>query len=279
MSQHQVIESSIEINHMRSAYRELVESGKLWKLREIHVVRPKLGRSYDGYPTDREFLPATMAHPGHILQMTRAVLREILPSDQLFRINLVDCGFDRECVRAAPKNALVISLNKPNNPLPELNPNLTIIDYTHLNKSPIERKTNIAPSKISTSSKLKDFSPAYILNGFGPHIWHAEINPQYPQWVQFEFSSPEKFSILSVRAQADKKAFPRRAPKHFIFQASHDGKNWHDLLEVKDAGFSSEKVWNNFSFKNETEYTFYRIYILANGGDPSLLTIQQISLN
>jgi F5/8 type C domain len=277
MSQHQVIESSIEINHMRSAYRELVESGKLWKLREIHVVRPELDRSYDGRPIDREFLPATMAHPGHILQMTRAVLREILPSEQLYKINLVDCGFDRECVHMAPTNALVISQSKFGTPLPELHNNHALIDYSLLNKKPNLIKSYRAPN-ISVSSQHRDYSSAYLLGTLGPN-WSAEWAPKYPQWLQFEFSSPEKISLLSIRAQAGKKAFSKRAPKHFIFQASHDGKSWADLIEVKDAGFSSEIAWKNFPFKNETEYTFYRIYILANGGDPSMLTIQQIGLN
>lgn len=50
-------------------------------------------------------------------------------------------------------------------------------------------------------------------------------------------------------------------------------------MEVKDAGFTFEKAWRNFPFENDKEYTFYRIYITANGGDPALLTIQQIALN
>ena len=85
--------------------------------------------------------------------------------------------------------------------------------------------------------------------------------------------------MLSVRAQAGKRVFPKRAPKHFIFQGSDDAKIWSDLLEVKDASFTSEKAWVTFKFENDKEYIIYRIYILANGGDPSLLTIQQIALN
>ena len=81
--------------------------------------------------------------------------------------------------------------------------------------------------------------------------------------------------MLSVRAQAGKKAFPERAPKEFIFQASHDRKRWTNLLEVKNAGFTSQKVWRTFPFENDKEFSFYRIYILENGGDPSLLTIQK----
>ena len=129
MSQRQIIESSIEINHMRAAYHEVIESGEFWNLKEVHVTRPKLDRSYNGHLNDREFLPATMANPGHILQITRAVLREILPLDQLFKVNLVDCGFDRKCTQTAPKNALIISQSKFGTPLPELHPNHVILIF------------------------------------------------------------------------------------------------------------------------------------------------------
>lgn len=136
LSLHQVIESSVEVNYMRAAYREMVESGKFWKSKEIHVVRPAVGRSYDGRPTDREFLPATMANPEHILQMTHAILREILSSDQLQQVNLVDCRFDRNCPRSAPENLIVISQSNFGAPFPELRKNHAIIDYSRLNKAP-----------------------------------------------------------------------------------------------------------------------------------------------
>jgi hypothetical protein len=223
LSQRQVIESSIEINHMRFAYREIIANEKFWDLKEIHLIRPKRDRSYNGHLNDREFAPATMANPGHILQMTRAVLREILTLDQLFKINLVNCDFDRECAHTAPKNALVISQSNFGAPIPELHPNHAIIDYSHLNKKPKWIESYLAP-KISASSQYKDNSPAYILGVYGP-AWNAEWNPTYPQWVQFELPSPERLSMLNIRTQSGKWAYPERAPKHFIFQASNDGKN------------------------------------------------------
>ena len=189
----------------------------------------------------------------------------------------MDCGFDRKCTQTAPKNALIISQSKFGTPLPELHPNHVIIDFSQLNKKPQFIKTYLSPD-ISASSQHQDYSPSYLLGALGP-AWHAEWPLKYPQWVQFSLSSPEVFSMLSIRAQADKKTFPERAPRTFIFQGSHDEKSWTDLLDVKDAGFTSERVWRTFKFDNNTRYNFYRIYILANGGDTSLLTIQQIALN
>lgn len=280
LSQRQVIDSTIELSYMRAVFREMVESGKLWNLNEIHIVRPVMGRSYDGQPTDREFSPATMANPEHILQITRAVLRDTLSPEQLRRIHLVDCIFDRSCARSAPENVLVVSQGEYGSPLPALRKNHAIINYSRLNKAPILKKIPVVPIKISVSSQLENYSPAYILDGFGPHFWHAEKKPQYPQWVQFEYPSPQKLSTLSIKAQFSSKLdLTNRAPKHFVFQASNDGRSWTDLIEVKDAGFTSENVWRTFQFENDKEYAFYRIYILANGGNPSLLTIQQIALN
>jgi len=111
------------------------------------------------------------------------------------------------------------------------------------------------------------------------HIWHTDKPPQYPQWIQFQYSRPQTLHKISISSQTGKPEFAKRAPKHFIFQASNDERSWTDLIEVKNAGFTSEQTWRTFEFENNKEYTFYRIYILANGGDPSLLTIQQVALN
>ena len=133
---------------------------------------------------------------------------------------------------------------------------------------------------MSASSQHKDYSPSHLLGAAGRVIWHAERNPNYPQWVQIKHSTPQRFSTISIKRQTSSKVdVTSRAPKHFIFQGSDDAKNWTDLIEVKDSGFTSKKAWATFQFKNEKKYTFYRIYILANGGDPSFLTIQQIALN
>ena len=96
----------------------------------------KKGLHYDGHRIDREFAPASMAHPEHIFTMTRAVLREILSTDQLRKVNLVDCQLNRECPSSAPQKALVISQSEFGAPLPKLRDNHIIINYSHLNTMP-----------------------------------------------------------------------------------------------------------------------------------------------
>ena len=136
LSQHQVADSTIEINHMRAAYREMVANGRFWELKEIHIIRPKIGRDFTGHRIDREFAPATMANPEHILQMTHAVLRETLSPAEQKRVHLMDCRFDRNCAISAPQNALVISQSKFGTPLPDIRKNHAIIDFSQLNKAP-----------------------------------------------------------------------------------------------------------------------------------------------
>jgi F5/8 type C domain-containing protein len=155
-----------------------------------------------------------------------------------------------------------------------------VADFTKNEYQPRAVKSLVMNDQTSASSKHKNYSSRFLLRGAGPPSWHAERFPQYPQWVKFKFKPSKKINILSIEAQTSMRlALPKRAPKHFIFQGSNDSSNWTDLIEVKDAGFTSGKNWRTFKFANEKEYSFYRLYILANGGDPSWLTIQQIDLN
>ncbi|MDH5763826.1 MAG: glucosyltransferase domain-containing protein [Nitrospinota bacterium] len=132
LSRLQVTDSAIEINNMRNTYRKLISNNNFWNQREIHIIRPKFGRHYDGQQIDREFMPATMANPEHIFQMTHAVLREILSTDQLKRVNLVDCRFNRECVNSAPQNAIAITQSRYGTLPPELQKVHAIINYSNL---------------------------------------------------------------------------------------------------------------------------------------------------
>ena len=281
LSQLQVFDSTVEINRMRAAYREAIISEGLHNIKEIHVIRPELGRHYNGRRIDREFFPTTMTQSGHLVSMTHAVLREMLSTEQLLRLNLKYCGYDRTCAQAASQEELVISQSNKGIPANDLRKPHIIVNYSNLNKIPRVIKPYLFDPNtlILASSQYGENSPDNILKSTGPHIWHAEKSPQYPQWVRFKFLPAKIFSTVGIKAQSSSRLkFPERAPKHFIFQASNDGKSWTDLLEVDDAGFTSEKVWRTFKFENKNKYTYYRIYILSNGGS-SLLTIQQVVLN
>ncbi|MGP0630182.1 discoidin domain-containing protein [Nitrospina sp. 32_T5] len=137
-------------------------------------------------------------------------------------------------------------------------------------------------AEITASTQFNSYGPQYLLEnhkGNPKHIWHSAKRPLYPQWIKIKFNRPRKLSRINIRAQGLNKKFPERAPKEFIIQGSQDGSIWKDLLEIKDAGFTAQNMWQTFPFKNANEYLLYRIFIKKNGGDPSLLTIQQIILN
>jgi len=135
------------------------------------------------------------------------------------------------------------------------------------------------PVKISASSVLRPLhGPEKILTEKSP-IWHAQSPPEYPEWVEIKYSEPVEITALKLKAQGSVK-YPifNRAPRYFFIQGSLDRKTWANLLEVKDARFSLENPWLEWKFDNENSFQYYRILIMANGGDPWLLTIKQMGM-
>ena len=130
---------------------------------------------------------------------------------------------------------------------------------------------------IITTSSVADRSNQYLGAGgilSGTTIWHSQTPPKYPEWVEIQYSTPGIITKLSIKPQDGN---PSRAPKNFVFQAGNDGKKWVDIYTVKDNVHKSGSDWHTWSFKNKGKYLYYRIFI-TGGGDPSLLTIQQIKL-
>ena len=132
---------------------------------------------------------------------------------------------------------------------------------------------------VSSSSMLNSYSSKHLLHG--GLIWHAQSPPQYPEWVEIDYSSPKKIKCLAMQAQGDGIGSGNeylRMPKDFIFQASNDRNTWVDLLKVSNNIYNIGGEWKRWNFQNKNNYRHYRIYITANS-DPNLLTIQQIGLD
>ena len=150
----------------------------------------------------------------------------------------------------------------------------------------LARSKNISTTSstpIVTASSVINSSNQYLGAGgilSGTTIWHTQTPPKYPEWVEIQYSTPGIITKLSIKPQDEGPSGGKeylRAPKNFIFQASNDGKKWVDIYTVKDNVHKSGSDWHTWSFKNKGKYLYYRIFI-TGGGEPSLLTIQQIKL-
>ncbi len=137
----------------------------------------------------------------------------------------------------------------------------------------------VVPKKVNVSSNLfPDFLPYSLIADGG--TWHCQSPPKYPEWVEIEYVKPTKITYLAIKSQPDSAGGSehKRGPKDFVLQGSNSRKSWVDLLKVKDNFYKEGGEWKSWSFKNKSSYAYYRIYMTANCGDPSYLTISQIKI-
>jgi len=127
------------------------------------------------------------------------------------------------------------------------------------------------PWMIEASASTEErFGPEWLLQD-RLRIWHAPWDGKTPQWVAFS-SSPAvvKIKALTIEAQHENED---RAPRSFIFQGSHNGQDWRDILAVDEAGLSAEAKIGQWDLPETDACKHFRLYITRNNGNPSLLTI------
>jgi hypothetical protein len=88
-------------------------------------------------------------------------------------------------------------------------------------------------------------------------------------WLQYEFGGGHA-CVVSRYALTSGNDVPARDPKNWQFQASNDGQTWTTLDERENQAFESRLQTKTYSFFNDQPYRFYRLNILANGGDAGL---------
>ena len=127
----------------------------------------------------------------------------------------------------------------------------------------------------ASASTAPEYGPELLLEE-AVRIWHAPWNGKDPQWVSFTALAPVRLRKLVIVAQD---GGPTRAPRTFAFQASSDGQTWKDILNVADAGFSAEAMTRQWVLPEMIAYRHFRLYVTANNGAPTLLTIWNMQLH
>ncbi|OHB72173.1 MAG: hypothetical protein A2W17_00920 [Planctomycetes bacterium RBG_16_41_13] len=129
---------------------------------------------------------------------------------------------------------------------------------------------------IRSSSQSNDtYSARHILEESNV-IWHSKSYPTYPQWVEFEYTSPVIINQLTMRCQP---GGSRRAPLEFYFQGEDTGGRWVNLFAVSNASFSQGHEFKSWTVKNNTAFKRYRIYITKNAGAADFVTIAKVGFN
>ena len=136
-------------------------------------------------------------------------------------------------------------------------------------------------NSILASSQHQAFGPELVVDQISLDIsaWHSQGAPSLsqPQWIRFEMIAPKRITSLSIQAQSNHDNH-KRAPRDFIFQGSHDGDEYTDLITVTDKRYSKPGEWAEWTFENKESYQYYRIYITKNGGDTGFVTIEEVAM-
>jgi F5/8 type C domain/Concanavalin A-like lectin/glucanases superfamily/Calcineurin-like phosphoesterase len=86
-------------------------------------------------------------------------------------------------------------------------------------------------------------------------------------WVAYQMANPVTVVAYMLTSANDT---PGRDPSAWTLQGSNDGSNWTDLDTRTGQSFSGRFVTNSYTFTNTTAYSYYRLNITANSGDPLL---------
>ena len=86
-------------------------------------------------------------------------------------------------------------------------------------------------------------------------------------WVAYQLASPVTVVEYSLTSANDT---PGRDPSAWTVQGSNNGNAWTNLDTRTGQSFSGRLVTNNYTFTNTTAYSYYRLNVTANSGDPLL---------
>ena len=85
-----------------------------------------------------------------------------------------------------------------------------------------------------------------------------------PEWIQQEFAQGVRVTKYSLTSANDA---PGRDPVDWTLSGSNDGTNFTEIDSRTGQSFESRGQTREFLITNDTSYTYYRLDILANGGD------------
>lgn len=129
--------------------------------------------------------------------------------------------------------------------------------------------------KVTTSSDMAPQFDGTCLMSPSKRIWHAQRPAQYPEWVLCRFHDPLPARRLFLQAQD---GHVDRAPGRIELEAMVDG-TWTRILSVRDIVWRFGGEWQGWPIETPVAAAAYRLTILSNSGDPTLLTLQNLYLS
>lgn len=84
-----------------------------------------------------------------------------------------------------------------------------------------------------------------------------------PLSLTLEFEEPEVVNIYALTSGNDAS---ERDPKDWELTGSNDGEDWETLDKREDQSFNERNLTREFTFKNNSEFKYYRISVTENNG-------------
>jgi GSCFA family protein len=125
---------------------------------------------------------------------------------------------------------------------------------------------------VTCSSALAQEHDASCLMSASKRIWHAQRPPTYPEWLDLRFEKPLAVGRLFLQNQD---GHPERSPTALKLDA-HVGDEWLTILNISGAQWHYGGEWLAWPVERTVDSSEFRLYILANNGDPNLLTVQNL---
>jgi hypothetical protein len=104
-------------------------------------------------------------------------------------------------------------------------------------------------------------SPKLVDNDINTKYLTFSFPPDF--WFQLKFSTAQVVNAYTFTSGNDS---PGRDPKDWKLMGSNDGSTWTELDSRSSEVFAGRVQTKNYTFSNNTAYTYYRVNVSANNG-------------
>ena len=215
--------------------------------------------------------------PAAIPWMFNALLRERSDHPVGKTTNVVVCGFDQFCASRSLARGSDIVLGITNADMPiksAVDPFLiNISTITSRPVNPVVERIALPEAGAGSNQDVADAS-AYLFHT--PPGWVVERDATIPQTLTIDLLGSKPVKAVGILAQAGN---AQRAPGRVRVRLSNDRRSWVTAAEAnKLCATNPPYEWRSVRIPGQPKARYVEVSILANCGDPSLVTVSGLKI-